>query len=65
MKTKKDHYLQTAKKLSNLGTRIDITYAGDNRNEDEYKELKSKIKEAEMDNLFAAMAAYCDKENDV
>lgn len=32
-----------------------------NITEEEHKDLKSKIRGAELDNIFAAMAAYCSK----
>lgn len=30
-----------------------------NITEEEHKDLKGKIRDAELDNIFAAMAAYC------
>lgn len=32
-----------------------------NISEEEHKDLKGKIQDAELDNIFAAMAAYCSK----
>lgn len=59
--TKKNPYLERAQELSKLSILTDITYAGDKYHEKEYKELKREIKKAQMDNILAAMEAYCKK----
>lgn len=59
MKTNK--ILSNAKNLSSLSNLADLALNGGNIDAEQHQELKGRIKEAQMDNLFAAMAAYCRK----
>lgn len=53
--------LENLEGLSNLNLMTDRAYHAGNISEERYHELKGRIKEAQMDNLFAAMAAMCRK----
>lgn len=57
-KTKK---MEVAENLSNLSNMAEVSYSCGVLGHDEYVGLKTKIKEAQLDNLFAAMAAFCMK----
>lgn len=54
MKTKANHFLENAKKIHAVGVVVDTHFRGDER-----RELKAKVRDAERDNLFRAMATYC------
>lgn len=59
MKTnKKNPYLRVANELSNISNLVDITF---DKKDEMYRVLKDKLKKAQMDNIFAAMEAYCKK----
>ena len=58
---KTNHYSKTAKNISNISVLADHASNCGNINEEQHKELKEKTREAQFDNLFAAMAAYCKK----
>jgi len=58
MKTK-NQFSVVAKNLSGISTLADHANNCGNINEEQRKELKEKTREAQLDNLFAAMAAYC------
>lgn len=49
------------KGLVRLSSMADNALMLGNISEEEYKDLKGKIRGAELDNIFAAMAAYCSK----
>ena len=59
MKTNK--ILANAKNLSNLSNLTDLALNSGNIDAEQHQELKGKIREAQLDNIFAAMAAYCRK----
>ena len=58
---KTNHYSKTAKGLRDMRTLADNARDCGNIDNDQHKELKKKIRSAQLDNLFAAMAAYCKK----
>lgn len=47
--------------LVRVSSMADNAFMLDKISEEEHKDLKGKIRGAELDNLFAAMAAYCSK----
>lgn len=49
------------KGLTRLSNMADDAFTFGNITKEEYKDLKGKIRGAELDNIFAAMAAYCSK----
>lgn len=53
--------MEVAENLSNLSNMAEVSYSCGVLGHDEYVGLKTKIKEAQLDNLFAAMAAFCMK----
>ena len=58
---KKNKYLVKAENVSKLSQMAEASYIIGGIDKEEYKGVQSKIKEAEKDNLFAAMAAFCKK----
>ena len=58
---KRNHFLMRAKNLNNLSTMTELAFASGNIDQEHRQDLKDKIIEAQMDNVFAAMAAYCCK----
>lgn len=58
---KKTHYSTTAKKLNEISILADHANNCGNIDKNQHKCLKKKIKGAQLDNVFAAMAAYCTK----
>lgn len=49
------------KGLVRVSSMADNAFMLGNITEEEHKDLKGKIRDAELDNIFAAMAAYCSK----
>ena len=47
--------------LVRVSSMADNAFMLDKISEEEHKDLKSKIRGAELDNIFAAMAAFCSK----
>ena len=47
--------------LTRVSNMADDSFTFGNITKEEYKDLKGKIRGAELDNIFAAMAAYCSK----
>lgn len=59
MKTNK--IMTTVKNLSNLSNLTDLALYSGNIDAEQHQDIKGKIREAQLDNIFAAMAAYCRK----
>ena len=49
----------TAKRLSEISGIADNSFLGGIINKDQHREIKSKARDLELDNLFRAMAAFC------
>ena len=56
-----NYYSTRAKNISGLSVLADHANNCGNISEEQHKELKEKVRDAQLDNLFAAMAAYCKK----
>ena len=52
---------QNLEGLTRVSSMTDNALMLGNITEEEHKDLKGKIRGAELDNIFAAMAAYCSK----
>ena len=52
---------QNLEGLTRVSSMADNAFMFGNISEEEHKDLKGKIRDAELDNIFAAMAAYCSK----
>lgn len=50
---------ETAKRLSEISEMADNSFLGGIIDEDQHREIKSKARDLELDNLFRAMAAFC------
>ena len=48
-----------AERLSNLSRLADNAHYAGGMDNEQHKDLKNRIREAQKDNLFAAMAAFC------
>ena len=48
-----------AERLSALSRTADNVHNAGGMDNEQHKDLKGRIREAQMDNLFAAMAAFC------
>lgn len=51
--------LENAKRLEAISKMTDVSLLGGGISEDEHKLVKSKLRELELDNVFKAMADYC------
>lgn len=51
--------LENAKHLEAISKMTDVSLLGGSISEDEYKLVKSKLRELELDNAFKAMTDYC------
>ena len=55
----KNPYSRRAQKLNQLRSMTDVAYLAGNIDKKEHEEIRGKLYNASMDNIFAAMAGYC------
>lgn len=50
---------KNAKRLDDIGRMADASLMAGNLTKDQHGKIKRRVRELELDNLFAAMALYC------
>lgn len=58
MKTKR---IKQAKRLGDVSRIADTSFYGGIIDKDQHAQIKSKVRELELDNIFKAMADYCNQ----
>ena len=55
----KNPYGKRAQHLNNLNVMAFLAHQAGNISSEQYSDLRGKLYDAQMDNIFAAMAGYC------
>ena len=53
--------IENAKRLEAISKMSDVALTGGSISKDEHNSIKSKVRELELDNMFKAMADYCNQ----
>ena len=53
--------IENAKRLDAVSKMADTSFSGGIIEKDEHTRIKSKVRDLELDNLFRAMADFCDQ----
>lgn len=57
----KTNRIKQAKRLGDVSRIADTSFLGGIIDKDQHTRIKSKVRELELDNIFKAMADYCDQ----